>query len=69
MIRNERELTAAQAQIAQMERALIDLRRRVTSDDYRLLARNSRRIIERMQSEILDYLSRSDALSIPRPTP
>ena len=36
MIRSDRELVAAQAQIANMQRALADLRRAVTADEFRL---------------------------------
>jgi len=58
MIRNDRELLAAQAQIANMQRALADLRRAVTVDEFRLVARSSRLMIERMQREVLDYLTK-----------
>ncbi len=58
MIRTDRELVAAQAQIANMQRALADLRQAVTADEFRLVARSSRTMIERMQREVLDYLTK-----------
>ncbi len=58
MIRSDRELVATQAQIANMQRVLADLRRAVTADEFRLVARSSRTMIERMQREVLDYLTK-----------
>lgn len=60
MIRNDRELSAAQAQISNMQRALADLRRTVTPDEFRVVARSTRVMIERMQRDVLDYLTKVD---------
>ena len=58
MIRNDRELAAAQAQIAHLQRVLLQMRPTVTTAEFRLLARSSRPMIERIQREILDYLTK-----------
>ena len=60
MIRNDRELAAAQVQIANIQRALAELRRAVTPDEFRLVARSSRGMIERMQRDVLDYLTQQE---------
>jgi hypothetical protein len=60
MIRNERELSAAQNQILELERVLMDLKSTVSLQEFRLLARSSRPLIERLQSDILDYLTKPD---------
>jgi hypothetical protein len=57
MIRNDRELAAAQAQITHLERVLQQMRQTASSDDFLLLVRSSRPMIERIQREVLDYLS------------
>jgi hypothetical protein len=57
MIRNDRELAAAQAQIAHLQRVLQQMRLTVSGDEFRLLVRSSRPMIERIQREVLDYLS------------
>ena len=58
MIRNDRELMAAKAQIDQMHRVLEDMRRTAPPDEFRLIARSTRSLIERMQRDILDYLTK-----------
>ena len=58
MIRNDRELQAAQAQIAHMHRALAEMRRTAPADEFRLVARSTRSLVERMQRDILDYLTK-----------
>jgi hypothetical protein len=57
MIRNDRELTAAQAQIAHLQRVLQQMRLTVSGDEFQLLVRSSRPMIERIQRDVLDYLS------------
>jgi hypothetical protein len=56
MIRNDRELMAAQGQIAHMHRVLAELRRTASSDEFRIIACSTRSLVERMQRDILDYL-------------
>jgi hypothetical protein len=58
MIRNDQELTAAQAQIVQIQRVLLQMRGSVSPDEFRLLARSSRSMIERIQRDVLDYLTK-----------
>ena len=60
MIRNDRELLAAQSQIAHMLRVLAEMRLIASSDEFRVVARSTRGIVERMQRDILDYLTKSD---------
>lgn len=43
-----------------MQRALADLRRTVTPDEFRVVARSTRVMIERMQRDVLDYLTKVD---------
>jgi len=57
MIRNDRELAAAQAQIAHLHRVLQQMRQTASTEDFQLLVRSSRPMIERIQREVLDYLS------------
>jgi hypothetical protein len=58
MIRSDREMMAAQAQIGHMQRFLAEMRRTASSDEFRLIARSTRGIVERMQRDILDYLTK-----------
>ena len=58
MIRNDRELMAAKAQIDQLHRVLEEMRRTAPSDEFRLIARSTRHLIERMQCDILDSLTK-----------
>ncbi len=57
MIRNDQELAAAQAQILQIERVLLQMRYRAAPDEFRILARSSRSMIEGIQRDVLDYLT------------
>lgn len=57
MIRTDRELAAAQAQIAHLHRVLQQMRSAIPGDEFCLVARSSRSMIERMQRDILDYLT------------
>jgi hypothetical protein len=61
MIRNDQELAAAQAQILQIQRVLLQMRHSVSGDEFRLLARSSRSMIERIQRDVLDYLTKPAA--------
>ncbi len=63
MIHSDQELAAAQAQIASMQRALAEMRRSATPDEFHLVARSSRAMIERMQREVLDYLTKLEPQS------
>ena len=58
MIRNDRELAAAQGQIAQLQKVLLESRDSLPAEDFKLLARSSRLIVERLQRQILDYLTK-----------
>jgi hypothetical protein len=71
MIRNDQELAAAQAQIAHLQRVLQQMRPVVSGAEFRLLARSSRPTIERIQREVLEYLTRpsSQILQIPTTAP
>jgi hypothetical protein len=61
MIRNDKELAAAQAQILEIERVLLQMRESVSDHEFRLLARSSRSMIERIQRDVLDYLTKPAA--------
>ena len=61
MIRNDQELAAAQAQILQIQRVLLQMRYSASPDEFRLLARSSRSMIERIQRDVLDYLTKPSA--------
>lgn len=65
MIRNDRELAAAQAQILHLQRVLQQLRPSLDAGEFRLLARSSRPLIERLQREILDYLTKPISVAAP----
>ena len=58
MIRNDRELQAAQAQIGHMHRLLAEMRQTAPPEEFRLIARSTRGLVERMQRDILDYLTK-----------
>ena len=68
MIRSDQELSAAQAQIAHLQRVLQQMRHTVSDEDFRLLARSSRSMIERIQRDVLDYLTKPtpQLTSVPR---
>ena len=60
MIRNDRELLAAQSQIAHLHRVLAEMRHTAGAEEFRLVARSTRGVVERLQHDILDYLTRYD---------
>lgn len=58
MIRNERELEVTQERIAYFQRLLAQLRVTATIEEFPLVAGGYRAEIERMQAEVLDFLTR-----------
>lgn len=63
VIRSERELHAAQAAIARYLKVLADLRETASPEEFRLVAKASRPLIERLQRAVLDYLTHPDQSS------
>lgn len=58
MIRNGGELRVTQERIAYFERLLAQLRAAARPEEFRAVAGGYRAEIERMQAEVLDYLTR-----------
>lgn len=58
MIQNDQELAATQERIADFERLLAKLRVSSRPSEFPLVASGYRAEIERMQVEVLDYLTR-----------
>ena len=64
MMTNEQELKAAQERIAYFERLLGQLRVSAGPEEFKLMASGYRAELERMQSEVVRYLTRPlEALS------
>lgn len=58
MIQNDNELTVTQDRIAYFQRILAQLRVTATPEEFPLVAGGYRSEIERMQCEVLEYLTR-----------
>jgi hypothetical protein len=61
MIANDRELAVTRERITQFERILERLRENARPEDWPAMSSGYRAEIERMQREILDYLTRAVA--------
>jgi hypothetical protein len=57
MIQNDEELSATQDRISYFLRLLGQLRRTATPEEFPLVAGGYRAEVERMQREVLDYLT------------
>lgn len=58
MIRNEQELAVTRERIEYFLRLITDLRTTSDPDEFPLVAGGYRREVERMQTEVLDFLTR-----------
>lgn len=58
MIQNDQELEGTQDRIAYFQRLLAQLRVTATPEEFPFVASGYRAEIERMQAEVLDYLTR-----------
>jgi hypothetical protein len=67
LIRNDQELEGTQERIAYFQRLLAQLRVTATPEEFPLVASGYRAEIERMQAEVLEYLTRH--VSEPTPAP
>jgi hypothetical protein len=65
MIRNDGELQATQERIAYFQQLLAQLRVKSDPDEFPLVAGGYRAEVEKMQREVLDYLTRHAS----QPTP
>ena len=63
MIKNEQELQGTTERIAYFQRRLAQLRMNAAPDEFPIVASGYRSEIERMQAEVLDYLTRPIAES------
>ena len=59
MIRNDQELRVTRDRVAKLEHMLEELRKTARAEEWSQLSSGYRLEIERMQSEILDYLVRA----------
>lgn len=67
MIRNKNELAVARERVTQLERLLEALRKTARPEEWPALSSGYRLEIERMQGEILDYLTESAPQAPPQP--
>ncbi len=58
MITNDQELQGTQERIAYFERLLSQLRATATPEEFRMMAAGYRAELERMQAEVVRYLTR-----------
>jgi len=58
MITNDQELQVTQERIARLQRLLLQLRSTARPAEFQALASGYRLEIERMEAEVLDYLTR-----------
>jgi hypothetical protein len=58
MIHNDQELEATQERMAYFQRLLAQLRVTATPEEFPLVASGYRAEVERMQAEVLEYLTR-----------
>jgi len=67
VIRNKNELAVARERVTQLERLLEALRKTARPEEWPALSSGYRLEIERMQGEILDYLTESAPQAPPQP--
>lgn len=65
MIRNDHELEGIKERIAYFQRLLAQLRVTATPEEFPLVAGGYRAEIEKMQGEVLDYLTRHSTEPVP----
>ncbi|MBM3242727.1 hypothetical protein FJZ31_41230 [Candidatus Poribacteria bacterium] len=65
MIRNDKELKATQKRIAYFQNLLLQLRVKAKSEEFPLISSGYRTEIEKMQDEVLEYLSRHSSEPMP----
>ncbi len=65
MIYNDQELAAMQERIVYFQRLLAQLRVTATPEEFPAVASGYRAELERMQDEVLDYLTRHASEPIP----
>ena len=58
MIQNDEELRATQSRIATLQEVLLSLRKTEKPSNYALMSKGYLMEIDKMQAEILEYLSR-----------
>ena len=58
MIQNDKELKVSQERIAYFQNLLLQLRVQATPEEFSLVSSGYRMEIEKMQAEVLDYLTR-----------
>ena len=68
MIPNDQELQTTQERIAYFQRILAQLRVTATPEEFPAVASGYRAEIERMQLEVLDYLTRHARKPVPAET-
>ena len=65
MTHNDKELKVTQERIAYFQNLLLQLRVKATPEEFPLISSGYRAEIEKMQDEILEYLTRHSSESIP----
>ena len=65
MIQNDLELSTTQERIAYFQQLLAQMRVTATPEEFPAMASGYRAEIERMQSEVLDYLTRHVSQALP----
>ena len=65
MIHNDKELKVTQERIAYFQNLLLQLRIKATPEEFPLISSGYRAEIEKMQDEVLEYLTRHSSASIP----
>ena len=68
MIQNEQELRSTQDRIADFQRLLAQLRIAASPREFPAVASGYRAELERMQAEVLDYLTRHASEPVPTET-
>ena len=58
MIRNDKELKTSQERIAYFQNLLLQLRVKTSTEEFSLVSSGYRAEIEKMQEEVLEYLTR-----------
>jgi hypothetical protein len=67
LIQNDQELEGMQERIIYFQRLLAQLRVTATPEEFPLVAGGYRAEIERMQAEVLEYLTRHVSEPVPAP--
>ncbi len=67
MIQNDTELKTTQQRIAHFQEVLLQLRVKATPEEFTLVTSGYRAEIEKMQEEVLEYLTRHACEPIPLP--